>query len=109
MTKVIAGLVVGVILPLIALTLLIGGGGESSAGALALCVLGGPVAGLDDEQAANARLIVADVQNTVPKSNSNDVAPAAIIALMTAYQESKLRDLANPNVTGSNQQPGASG
>lgn len=109
MSKAVACLVAGVCVSLIGLTPLVGGGQGSTASAVSLCARGGPVAGLDNEQAANARLVVATVRSVVAKSDRNDVQPAAVIAVMTAYQESKLRDLANPRVPGSNQQPGASG
>jgi cell wall-associated NlpC family hydrolase len=76
------------------------GGGESE-GPLAACVTAGPVTGLNAVQAANARTIVTVTQSTLSTSGHTAVAEAQLIGLMTAYQESKLRNLANPNVAGS--------
>jgi peptidoglycan DL-endopeptidase CwlO len=109
-TKALGLLAAAIFVPLVGVTVLFGAGGSAgTATALVLCATSGPVTGLNDEQAGNARLIVAVVQNDVAQSDPNAVEPASVIALMAAYQESKLRDLANPNVPSSASQPGASG
>ena len=94
--------------PLLGLTVIFGGSADAS-DATALCATSGPVAGLSAEQAANARTIVSVTQQVVTPADQGSVGPASVIALITAYQESRLRDLSNPNVPGSAQQPGASG
>ena len=105
----VAALAAAVALPLIGVPVLFGGAPHLVvAAALGMCATSGPVDGLDPEQAGNARLIVAVTQQ-VATSDPTAVAPASVIALMTAYQESSLRDLANPNVPGSAAQAGASG
>jgi peptidoglycan DL-endopeptidase CwlO len=110
MSRVLGFLAAAVVLPLVGITVLFGGGAATNtAAALALCATSGPVAGLDEEQAGNARMIVAVVQNVVARSAPDAVGPAEVIVLMAAYQESRLHDLANPNVPGSRSQPGASG
>jgi cell wall-associated NlpC family hydrolase len=89
---------------------LIGGGASSAAETVAaLCVTSGPLPGLDAEQAGNARLIAAVTQQQVAARDPDHVDRAMLIALITAYQESGLRDLANPHVPGSRTAPGASG
>jgi len=97
------------IAPVLGLVVLVGGPSPDTAMATAMCATAGPVAGLDAEQAGNARVIVAVTQQVVAAVRPTSVDAAAVMALMTAYQESKLRNLANPAVTGSTAQPGASG
>lgn len=110
MSKAVGGFAAAIFVPLIGITVLFSGGqAGSTAAAFALCATSGPMAGLDDEQAGNARLIIAVVQNVVAQSDPDSAESAAVIALMAAYQESKLRDLANLHVSGSSRQPGASG
>jgi peptidoglycan DL-endopeptidase CwlO len=105
----IAGLTAAAALPLIGLPVLFGGAPHLTvAAAMDVCATSGPVTGLDAEQAGNARVIVA-VTRQVAASAPSAVGPASVIALMAAYQESSLRDLANPNVLGSAAQPGAIG
>jgi peptidoglycan DL-endopeptidase CwlO len=104
----IAALTSAVALPLVGLTVLVGGAPHEAVAALQVCATSGPVTGLDAEQAGNARLITAVVQQQVA-SDPAAVKAASVVALTAAYQESTLRDLANPNVRGSSGQPGASG
>jgi cell wall-associated NlpC family hydrolase len=98
--------------PLLGVALLAGGTTDAVtavAATAALCATSGPVTGLDAAQADNARLITAVTAQQVAPRNTADVQPAALIALITAYQESRLRDLANPTVPRSQHQPAASG
>jgi cell wall-associated NlpC family hydrolase len=92
----------------LALVVLVGGSPTPSADATA-CVTSGPIAGLTREQAANARTIVAAVSASMAGAPEGEVVRAETVALMTAFLESRLRDLANPTVPGSADQPGASG
>ena len=107
----IAGAAVGALLiPLLGISVVsTNGDASASASVAALCMTAGPVAGLDAEQAANARLIVAVTQQQLSARPTATTDRAALIALVTAYQESRLRDLANPHVPGSTAAPGASG
>lgn len=98
-----------IIAPVLGLVVLVGGGSATAASPAPLCASSGPVAGLDPEQAANARTIAAVTEQVIAPHDPSAVGPATVIALMTAYQESSLRNLANPNVPGSDQQPAASG
>jgi cell wall-associated NlpC family hydrolase len=97
------------VMSLFGITILLGGGSSDADEPSPLCATTGPLSGLTSEQAANARTVVAVVQQVVAPVDASSFAPAAVVALITAYQESKLRDLANPAVPGSADQPGASG
>jgi len=68
----------------------VGALGTPPAAAATICATAGPLPGLTNAQAANARTIVA-------ASTARGGHPAALVALVTAITESGLRVLANPN------------
>ena len=106
----VAGGAVGALLVALLGAALLGGGGSSAlASTAALCVTTGALDGLDAEQAANARLIAAVTGQQLAEEPTAAVDRADLIVLITAYQESRLRDLANPSVPGSTTAAGASG
>ena len=95
-----AALLVG---PVLGIGVVLGAGGGAGAAVAALCPTSGPVAGLSDVQAGNARAIVAAAQQTAIVAQQDPVAQsrAALIALLTAGTESTLHDYANPAVPAS--------
>jgi cell wall-associated NlpC family hydrolase len=97
------------LVPLLGVCLIGGGASSAAETGAALCVTSGPLPGLNTEQASNARLIAAVTQQQLAARDPAHVHRATLIALITAYQESGLRDLANPHVPGSRVAPGASG
>jgi cell wall-associated NlpC family hydrolase len=106
---VIATFAAAALSPVLGIAILFGGGGApADDSAMPLCATTGPVPALDPAQAANARAIVAAVQQ-VEVNDQQAAHQAAIISLITAFQESRMRDLANPSVPGSALQPGAEG
>jgi cell wall-associated NlpC family hydrolase len=90
----VAGIAAVSMTGLTSLLLLLGGVGDATAhtGLVSgsVCATSGPIAGISDVSAANARVVAA-----VSVSRGGD--PAALIALMTALAESGLRVLTNPN------------
>ena len=96
------------VVPMIGVVVLFGAPSSDALGD-GMCATSGSVPGLDGTQAAIARTIDAVAHHVVTPVDATDTRRAVVIALMAAYQESKLRDLSNPAVPGSENQPGANG
>lgn len=107
-TRIAAVLVALVMTPLIAVAVLAGASGSDDLEAQSPCVRTGPLPELDTIQAANARTIIAVAQQMTAQ-NPERTHEAELVALITAYQESKLHNLANVNVSGSESIAGADG
>lgn len=107
-TRIAVALVALVMTPLLAVAVLAGASGSDALEAQPPCVTTGPLPELDTMQAANARTIIAVAQQMtaqVPQRTHE----AELVALITAYQESRLHNLANVNVPGSQSIAGADG
>jgi cell wall-associated NlpC family hydrolase len=92
-----AALIIG--LPTAGVTLLsLLAGSMGSAQGLAVCVTSGPVAGLSDDQAGNARVVSA-------VASQRDGTAGAVVAVMTGLAESGLLVLGNPSAPGSSGLP----
>jgi cell wall-associated NlpC family hydrolase len=91
-----AGAGVASVAVLLAFLTVVGGGSASPASAVRLaagsvCVTTGPLPGMDEAQARNARIVAAEASELAGDQ-------AALIALMTGLTESGLRVLGNPAV-----------
>jgi cell wall-associated NlpC family hydrolase len=96
--------------PIVGISIIAGAsGGETGAAAVAIaaCNTSGPLHGLTNIQARNARVIVAAAQQYLIDDAQPPAAQARaeLIALMAADVESTLHDYANPNVPASEDLP----
>lgn len=81
--------------------------GATTTAAAETCMTRGPVSGLNQVQARNARLIVAGAQQTAARGGADASAQSAaeLVALVAAATESTLHNYANPTVPLSEEVP----
>jgi len=101
-SSVISAIIGLVVVLVVGVSVLLGAAGPDASG-VALCATSGPIAGLAETQARNARTIVAVAEQMGVTSGQDPDAQARaeLIALMTAATESALHNYANPNLPAS--------